>query len=105
MTDFAETLVAVMAPGVKLVVRSDKYGTTFQTWLGEYPSGKSITFTVFDAAGLCGRMRVLVPEEGAPCLWVSHTCFELPWLELLKVADFLRLDIPLSIPPGEQVPA
>lgn len=39
-------------------------------------------------------------------LWIGSTSFELPWLELLKVADFLRLDIELPHPPeGTLVPA
>jgi hypothetical protein len=39
-------------------------------------------------------------------LWIGGTAFELPWLELLKVADFLRLSFELPHPPeGTLVPA
>jgi hypothetical protein len=98
-----ETITVQIAEGVQMVVRSfASKEITASIFLGEFPTGKPLSFTtVFGDA----TARVEVPASAPPCLWFGHTSVELPWLELLKVADFLRLDIPLSIPPGEQVPA
>lgn len=62
-----------------------------------YPNGSRISFTT-------------VPKEDAHVaadigVWFGSTLITMPWLDVVKVADFLRLDIPLPHPLGEQVPA
>lgn len=67
--------------------------------LGEWPSGKVLLSHTFEVG------RVDAEPDSVPTLWLGDTCYRMPWLELLKVADFLRLEIPLPVPLGQQVQA
>jgi hypothetical protein len=49
-------------------------------------------------------VRVAMTGTEVNGIWIGSTSFTLAWKEALKVADFLRLDIPLPVPLGEQVP-
>jgi hypothetical protein len=92
--------VAQLAPGVQLVVLDMRTFYTASVVVGEWPSGAIIsTNTRVDLAD------AFVDADSPPVLWLNGTSYKLPWLELLKVADFLRLPIPLPVPLGEQVPA
>lgn len=31
----------------------------------------------------------------AECVWINHFSFELPWADLLRLADFMSLPIPM----------
>ncbi|CAM5589565.1 hypothetical protein [Rhodanobacter lindaniclasticus] len=97
--------VAQLAPGVQLVVLDMTSHYSASVFVGEWPTGVMVsTNTRVDRA----QSRVAVDARGGEPrirLWLNDTSYTLPWLELLKVADFLRLPIPLPVPLGEQVPA
>lgn len=88
-------VIAQLADGVQLVVLQHS-DTSFSAvvLLGAWPGGKQLAMTAFDA----GVARVDTNYQ-PPSLWLGKTNIEVPWLELLKVADFLHIDIPLPHPP------
>lgn len=105
MSELFTACAAQLAPGVQLVVLDMSTYYTASVFAGEWPDGAMVsTNTRVDVA----RSRVDIDTScGATHhrLWLSDTSYTLPWLELLKVADFLKLPIPLPVPLGEQVPA
>jgi hypothetical protein len=98
VSDLFTECVAQLAPGVQLVVLDMRTYYSACVFAGEWPTGTCLS-TNTDAS------RARVDIEPSQCLWLGSTCYTLPWLELLKVADFLRIPIPLPVPLGEQVPA
>lgn len=92
-------LAVDLAPGVELSIMKGSTGLfSASVGLGKWPDTRKLTCTVFEA----GQARVDA-EDQPPSLWLDRTNIELPWAELLKVADFLLLEIPT--PAGTQVPA
>lgn len=89
--------------GVTLMVNEPTtYSVTGALWAGDYLDGKLI------ACFICKPHECSVshgPAMQPDGIWFAGLSIDLPWLELLKVADFLKLDIPLPVPLGEQVPA
>lgn len=51
------------------------------------------------------KIRVAMDGTEVTGLWFGDTKITISWKSALKVADFLRLEIPLPVPLGEQVPA
>jgi hypothetical protein len=100
--------VCTHLPTVDLVVQKLSNGTVL---------GSLYTVVADERRSLCRCVCTAVADDGKAYtsmlkhlkrvdLWIGSTTFELPWLELLKVADFLRLDIELPHPPeGTLVPA
>ena len=68
-----------------------------QLWHTESREPMLITFSY--------GVRVAMTGTEVTGLWFGDTKFTLSWKSSLKVADFLRLEIPLPVPLGEQVPA
>lgn len=90
-----DSIEVALSPDLQLVLLLDDQFNGSQSasiWQGR----KRISTTVFakDTA------RVAV-QDGDATLWLGGTLFDLPWLELLKVADFLRL--PIDVPATEMV--
>jgi hypothetical protein len=100
MNDCSE-LVVQLAVGVQLLVRQFDHYSTFTVLQGKYPHGETLVFVIGERSD---PPRISTKSD-VPCLWSGQACFELPWLELLKVADFLKLQIALPHEPGQQVPA
>lgn len=90
--------VAQLAPGVQLVVLDMRTYYTASVHIGEWPDGAFVSTNTDTSPA-----RVAIDPK--VCLWLGDTSYKLPWLELLKIADFMRLPIPLPVPLGEQVPA
>lgn len=86
-------VIAQLAPGIQLVVTQISRGHIAEVHVGEWPEGTTVSCNTCPA----GRFRVDI--EPHPVLWLDNTCYDLPRLELLKVADFLQIDIPLPHPP------
>lgn len=94
------TIVVGLEVGLQLfIMPSPGGGYGASVILGEWPSGKHLSCTLFDGDAIS------VDMEEPQCLWLGNTAFYLPWHELNKVADFFKLPIPLPHPLGEQVPA
>ena len=62
-----------------------------------YPFGECLA-TFFGTPGV----DIRIGETESPTLWFGRSAIRLPWAELLKVADFLHLDIPLPELPADQ---
>lgn len=95
-------LIVPLATDLQLVVMegSNKTGSA-SLYHGDWPSGRRLACSVF---GVDAPDRVYVDEDdGNATLWLGSMTVELPWPELLAVAYFLRLDIPL--PPAQEVAA
>lgn len=95
-------LIVPLATGLQLVVMDfqDKTGSA-SLYHGDWPIGRCLACSVF---GVDAPARVYVDEDdGSATLWLGSMTVELPWPELLAVADFLRLDIP--VPPTQEVAA
>lgn len=94
-------LIVDMAEGVQLVVLllSDGH-PLFTVELGAYPNGVRLCYV----DGFRERLRISDGSERVTALWCGAACFDLPWHELNKVANFLQLPIPLPFEPGQQVP-
>jgi hypothetical protein len=90
-------VIAQLTPDMQLVVVDSDEGMYCASLVrGEWPGGNTIVQTVFSL----DDDHVYVDDEKPPKLWMRGTAYRLPWAELLKVADFLKLDIPLP-PPAE----
>jgi hypothetical protein len=89
--------IAQLTPDIQLYILDlgcDRLTSSIH--VGEWPTGNSINCTVFSRS----EARVDVDDDdGGVTLWFGSTTYKLPWLELLKVADFLQIDIPLQHPP------
>lgn len=90
-----DTLVVQAGPGVQLVVHPPRKGADAavysdgELWLGEWPrSGQRLALIPTNAE------HVYVISSGRG-IWFGRILVSLPWLELLKVADYLRLPIPV----------
>ncbi len=65
------------------------------------PEELQTVFHVFAGADL-SQVRVAEDVDG---VWFGRTHFALAWPDLLKVADFLHLDIPQpKLPEGQEIP-
>ena len=65
-----------------------------------YPHGECLV-TFFGTPGV----DIRIGDTKRPTLWFGRSAIHLPWAELLKVADFLQLDIPQpALPAGQEVP-
>lgn len=65
-----------------------------------YPHGERLV-TFIGTPGV----DIRVGDTEQPRLWFGKSAIQLPWPELLKVADFLQLDIPQpALPAGQEVP-
>lgn len=71
----------------------------FAALLWHNESQQTVAFTASDG------VRVAMDGTEVNGLWFGDTRFTLSFKSALKVADFLRLEIPLPVPLGEQVPA
>lgn len=66
----------------------------------QYPHGECLV-TFFGTPGV----DIRIGDTERPTLWFGRSAIHLPWAELLKVADFLQLDIPQpALPAGQEVP-
>jgi hypothetical protein len=97
-----QIIVPLLAPNTQLVVsvwpQTPGY-VDVSLHAGEYPSGKRIAFVTVKRADV----RVsLDPSDASPSLWFGSLSPDIAWLEMLRVADFLQLDIPMPHPlPGD----
>lgn len=76
----------------------------------------AISLAIYSSAGASSRIAFGYANDGRATinevpylnthdLWIGSTCFRLKWADLLKVADFLQLDIPQpELPAGQEVP-
>jgi hypothetical protein len=94
-------VIAQLAPGVQLVVAPASSSFCATTYVGEaYPSGQALANTIFELGeARVSTARISTTDGEQPTLWLGRTVYYLPWLELLRVADFLHIDIPLPHPP------
>ncbi len=101
-TNPRDPLVVDAGHGLTLAVwqqQGRSQGADAQLMAGPWPSGEVVLFVTAD------HVRVGMELKKPESIWFGSTSIRLPWLELVKVADFLNLNIPLPVPLGEQVPA
>ncbi|MGC1550344.1 MAG: hypothetical protein WA777_17630 [Rhodanobacter sp.] len=100
-----EIIIQTAVPGIQLYLKvyneSIRAELVAMLWSGEFPYGRKLMLSV--SAAKDARIDT---TGRSPDLWLGSVNFDdLPWLELLKVADFLKLDIPLLHPVDAAVPA
>ncbi len=94
----AERCIADLGDGLQLVV-SDELGGSMHASIfrGQWPRGEQLVGIVFEL-----RQAHVATADDIDGLWLGRTKVTLPWIELLKVADYLQL--PIDVPEsGEQV--
>lgn len=92
-----QIIVTLLAPHTQLVVSVWPQTPCFvdvSLHAGEYPSGQRIAYVTAKRADV----RVtLHPSDAKPSLWFGGLAPDIAWLEMLRVADFLLLPIPLPV--------
>ena len=84
---------------LKLLPASGATGTYDNETKAAVEKFQSLKKLSVDGCFNTGTCWVELAADGPPVLHIGGTAYYLPWLDLLKVADFLRLDIPLPHPP------
>ncbi|MGO4700253.1 hypothetical protein [Dyella sp. 2RAB6] len=100
--DSKSSLQLTLPSGLTLVIDIDHYDTSVTTtaalYHGGYPNGERVALFIGDK----GRVRVSKDADG---IWFNQGVVNLDWHSLLRVADFLHLDIPQpELPAGREVP-
>lgn len=95
MIDTFDMVTAQLTADIQLLVMRHPVGPRYTASLvsGTWPHSERLSLHSFNDLS---RSRVCQYEK--PVLWLDSTCYDLPWLELLKIADFLVLPIPLPHP-------
>lgn len=100
-----QIIVTLLAPNTQLVVTVWPHNPNrvdVSLHAGEYPSGQRIAFASFERTAV---LVTLHPGDGSPSLWFGNLSPDIAWLEMLRVADFLQLDIPMPHPLPSDAPA
>lgn len=96
-----ECCVATLVDDMQLVVWDHGNGRfAAQMFKGQWPAGDTLAGIVFDLVDA----HIHPDDPKIDGIWLGHTKVYMPWLELLKVADYLQLPIPLRLPhplPGD----